>query len=261
MRFAILTMSPAGILAAQTFENNTTKKLTCEQRASNPDRARVCEVREQTMGALPRLDVDATPNGGITIRGWDRKDILVRARVQASARTEAEAETLLGQVNVNTSAGRVRAIGPTNLREAWFDISYEVFVPHQIDLSIETLNGGLTVSDVGGQIRYKTVNGGIAMKRVAGDVKGGTVNGGIDIEVTGDRWHGQGLEATTTNGGVSLSLPAQFSAQLRVNTVHGGVSAGELAAPRATSIDTTLGSGGAVLRLATVNGGVRVKRY
>lgn len=261
MRVSILAVSLAGVLAAQPFENNTAKKLTCEQRAFDGDKARVCEIREQTLGALPRLDVDATPNGGITVRGWDRKEILVRAQVQAVARTDAEAKALLGQVNVSTSAGKVRAIGPTNLRESWFAVSYEVFVPHQIDLAMETVNGGLAISDVGGQIRYKTVNGGVAMKRVAGDVKGGTVNGGVDIEVTGDRWQGQGLEASTTNGGVTLSLPSHYSAQLRVNTVHGRVSADELASPRATSIDTMLGFGGALLRLATVNGGVRVKRY
>jgi hypothetical protein len=48
------------------------------------DDERFCEVRESTMPAGP-LNVDAGNNGGISIEGWDRNEIRVRAVVQASA--------------------------------------------------------------------------------------------------------------------------------------------------------------------------------
>ena len=46
------------------------------------------------------------------------------------------------------------------------------------------------------------------------DVHGSTVNGGLDISLTGDSWRGKGLHAETTNGGVSLKIPNNYSAHL-----------------------------------------------
>jgi len=51
------------------------------------DYERFCEVRESTMPA-GALNVDAGQNGGISIEGWDRNEIRVRAVVQASALIE-----------------------------------------------------------------------------------------------------------------------------------------------------------------------------
>src|SRR5579884_2215539 len=51
--------------------------------AGNGDRAAYCEVRDATIGAAGPLDVDAGRNGGISVRGWDRGDALVRARIVA----------------------------------------------------------------------------------------------------------------------------------------------------------------------------------
>ncbi len=46
------------------------------------------------------LTVDASPNGGIQVEGWDEPDVLVRAVVRTYAETEAEAAQLLSGVRV-----------------------------------------------------------------------------------------------------------------------------------------------------------------
>ncbi|MEI9973912.1 MAG: hypothetical protein WDO73_18790 [Ignavibacteriota bacterium] len=56
-------------------------------------------------------------------------------------------------------------------------MSYEIFVPQNSDLNLKGNNGGMTVSDVRGQIHFDVNNGGVHLKRVAGDVTGATVNG------------------------------------------------------------------------------------
>src|SRR5262245_54410223 len=63
----------------------------------NSDRPSYCEVREETIatGAVNPLEVDAGQNGGIRVRGWDRPDVHMRARVTASAASEAEARQLV----------------------------------------------------------------------------------------------------------------------------------------------------------------------
>ena len=57
------------------------------------------------------LAVDAAPNGGISVRGWDRAEIQVRARVTANADTQQEADAIAADVRVLTDGGRIRSEG------------------------------------------------------------------------------------------------------------------------------------------------------
>src|SRR5437763_6679741 len=76
---------------------------------SNQNRAVHCEVREATLPGVNPIDVDAGRNGGIAVRGWDRTDVLVRAKVVAYADTDAAAEQVAAGVRIDTAGGRVRA--------------------------------------------------------------------------------------------------------------------------------------------------------
>ena len=50
-----------------------------------------CEINEMTIAAQPGLSVDGGVNGSMTVRGWKRHEILVRARVEPAARSDADA--------------------------------------------------------------------------------------------------------------------------------------------------------------------------
>src|SRR5256886_17368292 len=63
--------------------------------------------------------------------------------------------------------------------------------------------------------------GPVALRAVGGDVRARTTNGPLDIELTGARWDGAGLDAETTNGPVDLTIPEGYSAQLEFGTVNG----------------------------------------
>ena len=66
---------------------------------------------------------------------------------------------------------------------------------------------------------------------------------------------------TTTNGGVTLTVPRDYSAALEIGTVNGGLRSDlpvTLPGGRGRSIRTTLGSGGPLIKVQTVNGGVRL---
>ena len=52
---------------------------------------------------------------------------------------------------------------------------------------------------------------------------GTTQNGGVNVRLDGSRWEGEGLDVVTTNGGVSLAIPAGYSAELETGTVNGGI--------------------------------------
>src|ERR1051326_3653378 len=184
-----------------------------------------CEIREQTLAPSGgAISIDGKQNGGVSVKGWDQNQVLVRARVQTGAPTAAEAQALGQQVRIETSGAKIFASGPENRRDYNWNVSFEVFVPRRADLSVETHNGGIAIADVNGRIDFTATNGGVVLKRVGGAVRGSTTNGGLVIELTGDRWDGEMLDVSTTNGGVIMSIPENYSAHLETGTTNGNVS-------------------------------------
>ena len=107
------------------------------------------------------------------------------------------------------------------------------------------------------------MNGGVSLKRVGGNVKGGTTNGGLSVELAGERWDGEALDVSTTNGGVSVSIPENYSARLETGTVNGHLSIDFPVTVQGNitkELAVNLGAGGATIRAMTTNGGVRIHR-
>ena len=252
--------------AAFAQADNSRYSLSCrdQDNYSNDSRARHCEVKEQTLAATGgTINVDGMQNGGISVKGWERNEILVRYRIQTQAATQAEADNLASQVRVSTANGQIRAEGPEQKGNAYWQVGYEIFVPRQSDLSLRTHNGGIGISDVRGQVSFEAINGGVSLKRLGGNVTGQTVNGGLSVELTGSTWEGEGLNVRTTNGGLSVSVPDSYSAHLETGTVNGhlAVSPSIAEVARETKrLSLNLGSGGTNLRIYTTNGGVSIKR-
>jgi len=231
--------------------------------ACRGQRASFCETREDNLGARASLTVDATPNGGITVRGTTRSDVLLRTRIVVWADGADGARAVASQVRVLTDGGRIRAEGPPSTGNQSWSASFELEVPERTALQLTANNGGITIAGVDGDVRFETRNGGVTLSNVDGDVQGTTINGGINVRLAGTQWNGTGLDVGTRNGGISMSVPESFNAQLDAETVNGGVTSDFAVSSqdrRTRHIVTTLGGGGARLRLSTVNGGIRVNR-
>jgi hypothetical protein len=229
------------------------------------DREGFCEVREYTVPAAgATMTVDAEPNGGIKVEGTSRGDILVRAKVSATARTAETARAIAGRVQVVATADRVSADGPDSLDryESW-SVSYRLSVPVRTPLSLRTTNGGVAIDNVQSRVEFRTVNGGVTLTRMAGDVEGRTNNGGVNVTLDGSTWDGAGLDVQTHNGGVTLAIPARYSAHLEAGTHNGSLRIDfpiTLQGTIGRSFSTDLGSGGPTVRVQTQNGGVKITR-
>jgi hypothetical protein len=235
----------------------------CEDRWGGRDRDRFCMVLEGEFDDAGRVVLDGGMNGGVQVEGWSRSGVEVRAMVWANARSAERAREIADDVRVSMRDGRLRADGPDTGRSESWGVSWEVTVPYETDLDIETMNGGIGVTDVQGEIVFRAQNGGVHLAGVGGDVSGRTTNGGVHVELDGRRWDGAGLDVETTNGGVTLAVPADYSARLETGTVNGGM---ELDFPVTVQgrigkrLSTTLGDGGPPVRAVTTNGGVRISR-
>ncbi len=258
--FALVSLA-AGAASAQKKEGGS---MDCKDVNGWSDRQQNhCEVREQTVPAGGTITVDAGKNGGVSVKGWDRNEVLVRTMVHTFAPTQAEAEVLAKQVRVETAGAQIHAEGPSEVRDFHWSVSFELFVPRRSDLSLATSNGGIAISDVHGKIEFNAKNGGVSLRRIGGNVHGETTNGGLSIELGGDRWDGEKLDVETTNGGVSMSVPDNYSAHLETGTVNGNVNVDfpvTVQGRIAKEISVNLGSGGATVRAMTTNGGVRLRR-
>lgn len=239
------------------------KGLSCTQWSRNSDQQTHCVMREQTIQAGGIINVDGRTNGGVSVRGWDRNDILVRAQVQAWAKTEQEAQALTEQVQVEISGTNIRSNGPTTQNRQGWAVSFEVFVPRRSDLQLKAHNGGITIREVRGRIEFETTNGGVSLAQLAGNVRGTTTNGGINVTLDGQRWDGEGLDVQTTNGGVKMTMPGNYAAHLETSTVNGGLSFDFPVTVQGKidrELNTDIGGGGAPIRVRTTNGGVSFRR-
>ncbi len=225
----------------------------------------VCEVRQIKINETwDKIKVDASPNGSIKVEGWEKDSIMIEARVQASARSKKKAEAIISEIEIDAERGRIHADGPTgfNSNQSW-SVSYHIMVPAKSNLDLSSVNGGISIDNINGEINAKTVNGGVALEKISGDVEVSATNGGITAELDGDRWQGKGITASTTNGGIKFVVPEKYSADLKAGAVNGGIHIDFPVTIKGwitKNIETRLGEGGAAIKLNTVNGGVSIKK-
>jgi DUF4097 and DUF4098 domain-containing protein YvlB len=263
--FAAATFVLGG-LDASVIEQSTASQTNaewCEQSGSSSGRERFCEVREFTIAKPSELRITDSPNGSIQVTGSSRPDVVIRARVVATAATEADARALAGRVQIETSDGQVRTDGPrTRDRESW-QVSYRVQTPTRTDLELEASNGSVSVSGVNGRIRAESSNGSIRFADLAGDVSGRSSNGSVHVTLSGTRWEGSGLDVRTSNGSAQVEIPDNYNAHLVTGTSNGSLSVDfpvTVTGRISRRIDTDLGSGGATIRVESSNGSVRIGR-
>src|SRR5688500_8406100 len=127
------------------------------------NRETACEVRDTTIRARDgRVTIDGGQNGGISVRGWDRDEVRVIARMQAQARSEADARELLRDIRIEAGS-TIRADGARARRDEGWSVSFDVYVPRRSNLALETHNGSIRIADVDGDIRLDAVNGSVRL--------------------------------------------------------------------------------------------------
>jgi hypothetical protein len=263
MALACALAAPATRAGDHKDHRHSHRNDPCQDHGGDDRHEKHCDVRELTLPGS-RLELDASPNGGIEVRGEKRGDIQIRATVVAQGRTEEEARALAAQVRIETSPV-VRAIGPDTQgkRGASYWVSYRVAVPEDADLSLETMNGGIALYEIRGKADFKTVNGGVVVESASGSVQGRTTNGGVDISLRGSSWEGDGLDVETTNGGVKVTMPTGYNARLVTGTVNGGMRVDFPVTVQGKidrRLDVEIGSGGPTVRAVTTNGGVVIRQ-
>lgn len=232
------------------------------------DKVSFKETREFNVPANGNLTVDGGRNGGISVKGENRSDVLVRACVSAWSTSEEAAKSLVASVKIDTGS----TIKASSSSEENWSVSYEVLVPRSTNLTLSAHNGGISIKSVDGVTEFETTNGGVNLSDLSGTVKGRTTNGGVNISLTGNSWKGSGLDVVTTNGGVNLSVPEGYAANFETGTTNGGFKSdvptlnveeentvGKTDGwSRSKRVRASMNGGGAPVRVVTTNGGIKI---
>lgn len=141
------------------------------------------------------------------------------------------------------------------------NVHFEVKVPASVHFIGRTVNGAISAQGIQGRAEAHTVNGAIEVE-AAGLTNAETVNGGIKATV-GDAGWSDPVKLKTVNGGIEVALPADTAATVNATTVNGDIESdfpltvkGRLGRRR---IEGSIGGGGPLLQLETVNGGIELK--
>jgi hypothetical protein len=213
-------------------------------------------------------------NGGITAAGSAGGDVEVTAvkKGRRSDPTEVKVEVVehAGGVTicaVYPSDGTPNQCVPgqggrMRVHDNDVNVEFRVSVPAGVRFVGRTVNGGIEASGLKADAEAHTVNGGVELDST-GTARAETVNGGITARLGRADWEGT-LKLETVNGGIDVTLPDGLSANVHASTVNGDISTdfpltvtGKIARRK---LEGTVGSGGRLLEMKTVNGAIELKK-
>jgi hypothetical protein len=150
--------------------------------------------------------------------------------------------------------------GRSNTRDNDTVVHFDVRVPYGVGFVGRTVNGEINGESLQGDADAHTVNGSIRLA-TTGAAVANTVNGSVNVTMGRADWP-SGASFKTVNGGITLTLPSAFDAELRATTVNGSITSdypvtvtGQVSRRQ---LHGTIGSGGRELNLSTVNGSIKL---
>jgi len=151
--------------------------------------------------------------------------------------------------------------GRMNVQNNDVTVRFTVRVPANVQFVGHSVNGEVAATRLNGDVDLRTVNGSITFS-TTGTARAATVNGSIRGEMGRADWNDR-LEMSTVNGGITLTFPATLSTDVRATTVNGDINTdfpmtiGKLSRRR---VEGTIGGGGRLLSLDSINGSITLKR-
>jgi hypothetical protein len=224
-------------------------------------------TRTYKAGPGTRLEL-INVNGRITAEPGDGPEIELRAERSTKAASDEAARELLSKIEMREEVGtdrvRVEVRPPRLSGPSGHEFKWTVKVPRGVAVDLRTVNGGVRITGLDGDVRARSTNGGITGVALnAASVDASVTNGGIEIELATPVTSGT-FDLEAVNGGVAINIPEASKADITGRCVNGGISTtlpletiGEQTRRR---VEGKLNGGGARISLETVNGGVRIGR-
>ena len=194
-------------------------------------------TKEFTVKKGQLLRIDSEAGGGIRIQGWD-KDV-VKIDVSLSGR---DAEDIEVEFEETSDGVAVYCDYDGHKRNRSAKIKFDIMVPNEFDLDLETAGGSLDIDGVKGELIGETMGGSLELRNLEGVLKMNTMGGSIELEdsnVDG--------KVKTMGGSVSFR---NVTGDVDAETMGGSI--------KQKNVKGNKGSDGKPLRLSTMGGSIDV---
>ncbi len=155
--------------------------------------AKIVRTVEKTFVVKPGGNLKAVTQGGdITIRTSSSPQVHVVATQTIRASSEAEADEILAKLTLTVEQAGNDVVAESKYEKrrsgSWFgnwppvSVSFEITVPENYNLNLNTSGGDIEVASVTGSVRARTSGGDLQFDRINGDIDAGTSGGDITIK-------------------------------------------------------------------------------
>jgi DUF4097 and DUF4098 domain-containing protein YvlB len=222
-------------------------------------------------------------NGGITVKGYDGKEVVVeaRARNRESARSDSTMKRIPVSgtgLSVEEENNEVRISTDSFMRAVDLSIS----VPIHTSLKLSAVNAGdIVVTGVDGELDVNDVNGSVTLNNVSGSAVAHALNG--RLLATFSRVNPQKPMAfSSLNGDIDVTFPADLKANLSLKSDRGEIFSDfdvqvQASAPQQIvedgrghggkylvkidkAVHATINGGGPELQFTNFNGGIYIRK-
>ncbi len=231
--------------------------------------------------ARPALLKASLVNGGITVKGYDGKEVVVEARNRESARSDSTMKRIPVSgtgLSVEEENNEVR-ISTDSFRRA---VDLSISVPIHTSLKLSAVNSGdIVVTGVDGELDVNDVNGSVTLNNVSGSAVAHALNG--RLLATFSRVNPQKPMAfSSLNGDIDVTFPADLKATLSLKSDRGEIFSDfdvqvQASAPQQIvedgrghggkylvkidkAVHATINGGGPELQFTNFNGGIYIRK-
>lgn len=230
------------------------------------------------------ISVVGAPNGGVTVKGWNKNEVKVEADITVYANSEKDAKRISDVtgfgIEESITSLRIHTFGthdkkqlkkidkkfPKKLRKNPFEFNYTIYVPVFSDLRIDGGTGKLEMEGVEGVFIVNFFKSDAKLNLIGGRVMMTIGTGNLDVVIGTRSWRGRMAEINLQSGNLNLHLPNNMNANLNANVLRTGKIYNKYSGlvPRERTkfsdkqIIATAGNGGATLNFTVGDGDLNI---
>ncbi len=212
-----------------------------------------------------------TTNGSIILTGWDKDSIAIIAHKKVDASptdankilknidliTKREGSTLVIKAESHEKSSKNLLDWLLGLGIRDFQVDFEILVPRNLNIVLNTTNGQLEVEDISGKLDLSTTNGDINVLRASNLSEIHSTNGSVYVHFRSLPSRGR-IKISTTNGKIKCVLPQQARCSITAYTNNGQIwnnlFTAKSNAVSKRSLEAACNGGGVEIDVRTTNG-------